>query len=332
MNEPIRYCITIDTEEEWDWNTGYPTGPTRVQNIQQLPRFQQLANTYGAAVVYFTNYAVLADPQSRQIIQDLAREPRTEIGLHIHPWNTPPLDPEATVSERNSYLHNLPWPEAKAKLDSVLAAFASANLKPTSYRGGRYSSSPQIQHYLRELGLGVDCSVLPYISWKDDGAPDFRNRDATPQRHEHHGQPIWELPLTLGPTRLPVSRWMNILRLAKSKVGRTLRITGILERLGIVSQVWLNLENPDAGDIVKYLGVLRKLRPPFVSFTLHSSSLLQCGSPYVPTQAHVDRIYERTESMLKLLNSWPEFAPATMTEIAQHLENAHAHHRNESTR
>ena len=81
MPEAIRYCVTVDTEEEWDWNSGYPTGPTRTANIALLPLFQKWVSDSGNAVVYFTNHAVLADPESRAVIQQLAETPRVEIGL-----------------------------------------------------------------------------------------------------------------------------------------------------------------------------------------------------------------------------------------------------------
>ena len=326
MPEPIRYCVTVDTEEEWDWNSGYPTGPTRPENIRRLPEFQERMTAVGAAAVYFTNHAVLADPIGRAIIRELSTKPNVEIGLHIHPWNTPPLAPVDKVSARDSFLHNLPWDEQRAKLDSTLAAFAEAGLKPTSFRGGRYSTSPQIQDHLRAAGVWVDCSVLPFNTWADDGAPDYRTRGLAPVRkppQQLGGQAVWELPLTYGYTRRNQAFWHRALTLADSRVGRGLRLTGILDRTGIVSKAWLNFENPLGERMLQFLAVLRRLRPPFVSFTLHSSSLLPGGSPYNRTAADVAKMLERAETVLNRLRDWPEFQPATMTEIATHLETTH---------
>ena len=326
MPEPIRYCVTVDTEEEWDWNSGYPTGPTRTENIALLPEFQGRMTASGAAVVYFTNHAVLADPVSRRIIQVLAAKSNVEIGLHIHPWNTPPLAPAEKVPVRDSFLHNLPWDEAKAKLDATLAAFREAGLKPTSFRGGRYSTSPRIQNHLRDAGIWVDCSVLPFNTWADDGAPDYRKRGLEPVRHAPRfdgDRPLWELPLTFGYTRQAHHFWDRALKSADSKLGRALRLTGILDRTGIASKAWLNFENPLGERMLQFLAVLRRLRPPFVSFTLHSSSLLPGGSPYNRTATDVARMLDRADNALKLLRDWPEFQPATMTEIATHLETTH---------
>src|SRR4029079_5088433 len=108
MPAPTPFVVTVDTEEEWDWSSGYPTGPTRTANIRELPRFQDACENRGAAVTYFVNHAVLANPESRAFILALARRPHVEIGMHIHPWNTPPIQSVERVPERESFLHNLP--------------------------------------------------------------------------------------------------------------------------------------------------------------------------------------------------------------------------------
>jgi hypothetical protein len=326
MPEPIRYCVTVDTEEEWDWNSGYPTGLTFVRNIAELPKFQAVCEKAGAAVVYFTNHAVLSDTAATATIQELATRPRTEIGLHIHPWNTPPVAPVSSVSPRDSFLHNLPWYEQAAKLSSTLDAFRAAGITPTSFRGGRYSTSPAIQDFLRDNGVWVDCSVLPWNTWADDGAPDFRPRGLDPVRlppRQPGDNPMWELPLTFGFTRRPFGLWAKILAAADTKLGRLFRLTGVLDRSGIASRTWLNFENPLGNQILKFLAALRNARPPFVSFTLHSSSLMSGGSPYARTPADVARILENVERTLATVAGWPDFTPATVTEIATHLEAAH---------
>lgn len=326
MPEPIRYCVTVDTEEEWDWNSGYPTGPTSVRNIAELPAFHDVCEKAGAAVVYFTNHAVLSDPAATAIIQGLAKRPRTEIGLHIHPWNTPPVAPTPAVPARDSFLHNLPWDEQRAKLTATLDAFRTAGLAPTSFRGGRYSTSSQIQDFLRDHGLWVDCSVLPWNTWADPGAPDYRQRNLAPVRipPRHAGdKPVWELPLTFGSTRRPFGLWKKVLGAADTAVGRAVRLTGLLDRLGLVSRAWLNFENPLGKPVLKFLAALRKARPPFVSFTLHSSSLMPGGSPYARTAEDVARIRDNAAKVLATVAGWSDFQPATVTEIAAHLEAAH---------
>src|SRR5437868_5336274 len=85
------YLVTIDTEEEWDWSAGWPTGQPSVTNIRALPKFQRLCSDYGIRPTYFTDLAVLSDEVARQTLLEVSACPGVEIGMHIHPWNTPPL-------------------------------------------------------------------------------------------------------------------------------------------------------------------------------------------------------------------------------------------------
>jgi hypothetical protein len=327
MPSSVPFVVTVDTEEEWDWSSGYPTGPTRTANIRELPRFQDACERSGAAVTYFVNHAVFAHPDSRAAVLDLAKRPRVEIGMHIHPWNTPPLQPAERVPERDSFLHNLPPELALAKLDAVYATFAECGLRPVSFRGGRYSTSPLIQGWLRERGFVADASVLPYSSWADDGAPDYRGRGPRPVRLPGD-PPLWELPLSYGYTRRPFGLWRRVLAAGEGPL-RPLRLVGILSRLGVVEKSWLNFENPLGGRMDLLIRALRRMNAPYLCFTLHSSSLLPGGSPYAPDAAAVDRLFRTLTDTLPRLAADKGLVPATVAEIAHRLEaERHARDRN----
>lgn len=332
MAPPTRYSVTIDTEEEWDWARGYPTGPTSVTNIQNLPAFQDRLDRHGAKATYFTNHAVLTDPAAREVILALANRPNVEIGLHIHPWNTPPVAPAERVSPRESFLHNLPWAETERKLDATFEAFDAAGLKPTSYRGGRYSTSPAIQVYLRDRDVVADCSVLPFNTWADDGAPDFRDRDLTPHRlpprHDGDGA-LWELPLTFGYIGKSFDLWRRAFRLFDSPGISKLPFGGVAGRLFGARKCWLNFENPLGEGMTDLFDVVRSLDLPYACFTMHSSSLLPGGSPYAKSRADADALLTRVDETLTTLNRRTDFVWSTVTETAHHLEATHAGHRHQ---
>jgi hypothetical protein len=331
MPAPTPFVVTVDTEEEWDWSSGYPTGPTRTANIQQLPRFQGTCAKSGAAVTYFVNHAVLANPEARAIILELAQRPRVEIGMHIHPWNTPPLQEVEHVPERDSFLHNLPPGLALAKLDTVYNAFREHGLTPVSFRGGRYSTGPLIQQWLRERGFVADASILPYTNWKDAGAPDYRTRDPRPVRLPGEA-PLWEIPLSFGYTRRPFGFWHRALAIAEGPL-RPLRLVGALSKLGIVEKAWLNFENPLGARMPALIRVFRKMNWPYLCFTLHSSSLLAGGSPYAPDAAAVETLYRTLTHTLQQLAADKGCTPATMAEIAHRLEaERDARNRNQPSR
>src|SRR5437867_3895592 len=62
--------------------------------------------------------AVFDDPEARQILLEVARQKHVEIGMHIHPWNTPPYAPDRPVNARDTFVHNLPSEVVLPKLES----------------------------------------------------------------------------------------------------------------------------------------------------------------------------------------------------------------------
>lgn len=322
--------FTIDTEEEWDWATGWPREGYGVRNIAALPGFREQCRSYGIAFTCFTNHAVLADAEARRLVGELAREPQVEIGLHVHPWNTPPLAEK--VDARNSFLHNLPFDLARAKLDETLRLGREIGLAPTSYRGGRYSTSPEIRRHLAERGFLVDSSAVPYTTWHDDGAPDYGDRDPWPCRETFGDRPLWTLPLSRGFTRPSFRFWSGVYDgIARSWLGR-LRVIGILEKLHIVRKVWLNFEQHDVDDMMALVPVLEKMGVPYLCFTMHSSTLLPGGSPYASSDADVRRFTKNVTTTLARLRDRGA-KPVTMTEVARHLEaDADARARYQSAR
>jgi hypothetical protein len=47
------------------------------------------------------------------------------------------------------------------------------------------------------------------------------------------------------------------------------------------------------------------------------------GNPYTPGPADEERIFARMEEVFGTIADWPEFQPATMTEVALRLEKEH---------
>lgn len=317
------FSMTIDTEEEWDWGAGWPTTDLRLENVAGLPRFQEICTHHGVATTYFVNQAVLDDPGARRTILDLSRMERVEIGMHIHPWNTPPLAANRPVTPRETFLHNLPPSDIRAKLESVHGAFRESGLKPLTFRGGRYSSGGPIHDFLREKQFVADASVVPFSTWKDEGAPDYRTRGLEPVRlppSREGAPPLWEIPLTLGFTRKPFRLWRALYETVEGSILGKLRLIGIAEALGLVRKVWLNFEEPLGLHMLAFLTLLRRMGLPCICFTVHSSSLMAGKNPYTPTSRDEDRLFGQLEEVFSAIAEWPEFQPATVAEIATKLE------------
>lgn len=318
---PTLYTITVDTEEEWDWSAGWPIDNLSVSNVEALPRFDDVCARHGARVTYFTNHAVLKDPKASTILLKLAKRPRVEIGMHIHPWNTPPGILNEKVVARDTFLHNHPPDIIRAKLTTVYQAFEALGLKPTSFRGGRYSSGGVIHDFLRDKGFLADASVVPYTTWFDDGAPDYRDRDLLPRRlppRVDGEAPLWEVPLSFGYTRRPISFWAGLFNSLEG--GPLRRLIGLASRIGLARKAWLNFENELGRDMLPFLRLLRDQQLPAVCFTLHSSSLKAGGNGYTPDETARERLFTYLDAILTEVAGWNDFKPATVTEVAQHLE------------
>ena len=61
---------------------------------------------------------------------------------------------------------------------------------------------------------------------------------------------------------------------------------------------------------------------------LHSSSLLAGGSGFTRTVADRERVFASIDEVLGTVRTWNDFQPATVTEVANHLEQHHARSRN----
>lgn len=324
--------VTVDTEEEWDWSAGWPTGRPQVSNVSRLPKFQELCARYSIRPTYFVDLAVLDDHVACGVILDLAKRDDVEIGMHIHPWNTPPILDIRPVTARETFLHNLREDLITAKLTSVYDRFLELGLRPTSFRGGRYSSGGQVTEFLLDHGFRADASVLPMTTWPDDGAPDYRHRDLMPRRlapRRDGEQSLWEIPLTLGFTRKPLEFWRRCYEAVETSWLRRLRLIGIAERLRIVRKVWLNFESPLSEKMFDFLPLLQAMQLPAICFTIHSSSLVAGKGPYTRVDADEIRLFQRMESVFRWLAESEGFSPITMTELAHQLEgDYHARTRN----
>src|ERR1041384_5273221 len=113
MSRTIRQIVSIDTEED-NWQPRRDGVP--IENIRELPRLDSLFQRLGVRATYFTTHQVAIQEWAADILRQL-QDGGAEIGAHLHPWNTPPLDEPFTP--RNSMLANLPAALQLAKLERL---------------------------------------------------------------------------------------------------------------------------------------------------------------------------------------------------------------------
>src|SRR5436309_6897419 len=132
--------ISIDTEED-NWSPSRDA--VSVGNIRELPRLARFFERLGVRPTYLVNYQVAIDPCASGVLRDVTGQgSNAEIGAHLHPWNTPPLD-EAFVP-CNSMLRNLSADLQRAKLGRLTATLADAfDTRPRVFRAGRFGVGPE---------------------------------------------------------------------------------------------------------------------------------------------------------------------------------------------
>jgi hypothetical protein len=170
-----------------------------VTNVAELARLAFIPREFGLPLTLLVTYRVAEDPAACRVLSSWRDRYGAEIGLHLHPWNTPPFperhDPEPVRSER------LPRALLREKFANLTAQVQTAlNQTPRSFRMGRFDAGPQVWSLLPEFGLTVDSSVAP-LTLKPIGprsflapADPFPLSDLGPW-----GGNVLEVPLTMVP-------------------------------------------------------------------------------------------------------------------------------------
>lgn len=317
----IYYTVTIDSEEEWDWDGPFPVENLETANIRQLDVFHSICLANGARPTYFVNHAVMSDNCSRDVILSIGEQESVELGMHIHPWNTPPILP-GPVKARDSFIHNLPRELALEKLETTYDTFVENGVTPTSFRGGRYSCGPVVQEFLFDRGFRVDASICPFSKWADEGAPDYSERDLRPVvvGANAAGESLWEVPLSRAYSRRPFHFWRKLLRFIEDSPLANLRLVGLAGRLNLLRQLWLNFESESIAQMRQFIRLATNWKIPHLCFTVHSSSLAVGPGPYCRTENDRRRILTAVDEILRQLSLDPRFVAVTISELADRLD------------
>ena len=194
------------TEDDWGQ---FSASRFSTKNIGRIPRFQELAERYGARPTYLVTYPVATDPSAVELLGAYQNRGRCEVGSHPHPWNTPPV--QEARSNYNSFMSNLPGELQYRKLrtlhETITTSFDRA---PTCHRSGRWGFSEEVARHLVRLGYVVDTSVSPSMDWSGSGGPDYSGYasesfiyriDPTPG---DEGGTLLEVPATIDFAQAPV--------------------------------------------------------------------------------------------------------------------------------
>ena len=316
----LLFVLSVDTEEEWDWDGPFPNRVISVDNVRHLPAFQDHANQLGLSTTYFLDYAVMENAHSREVLRDLYHNhSNIEYGAHLHPWVTPPKVPVS--SEADSHIVNLPIETVAEQLAFLTSAVKElTGRQPTAFRSGRWGISDPILEALVEQGYQVDSSIYPFYEneWFSCARYDSWPM-ALPQ--QTMGGPLIELPVTAGFNHQSFANAQRLHEVLEQSPWDNFRLIGILWALRLHRKIYLSPELSTASDMIALCKQMLRQEYPVIHMYLHSSSLLPGSTKYVRSDQDKARLLRRIDKVVTYLRSHCHIHPMTITEAALWLRD-----------
>ncbi len=281
-----RFLISVDTEEEFDWDGPFQrSGHTNV-SVGKLERFQSFVEKYGIKPVYFVDYSIVEDDDASAFLKSVVQSDRASIGVHMHPWINPPFEEE--VNNYNSFVGNLPKDLEEKKILKLREVIEEKiGKRPTIYRAGRYGVGPNSIDILSKLGFSIDSSVRSRFDYSGESGPDFAHIGPEPfwldQKHD-----LLELPLT--------TVFSGLLRkqgdLLSPLFNRSEMLRAVLSKSKMLERIPLTPEGVSAREAKEAIDVALDDQLKLLVFSFHSPSLSPGHTPYVQTSEDLNRFYD----------------------------------------
>lgn len=280
--------ITIDTEKDMCSSSGQWITPEKqsFNNITHglpatlIPLFSQL----GVHSTWLVSAEVMRSRESVAILRSI---PNAEFGAHLHGEQVAPSHEYDSSSTGSGTIMQCLYPidiEAQ-KLKTLTELFIeSFDTAPVSFRAGRYAVSNYTAKFLKTLGYRVDSSVVPHTRHAYPaphcGTVDFTDLPEVPYPVGKAGNiwepgqsSFWEIPITSMPRETGMGTQMN----------------PVWFRPGITTTA-------DLKKIIDHVAAQNRqgvCRPLVMMF--HSMEIMPAMSPYIQTQADVERFIASLE-------------------------------------
>lgn len=312
--------VVIDTEEEFDWRAPPSSLSRSVTNVHAMPLLQAVFDRLGVLPAYLVDHPVATDPVAAGILRGFADAGRCEIGAHLHPWVTPPV--EESVDAWHAFACNLPPDLERRKLETLTHAIVDAfGRQPRIFRAGNYGIGPHTPGFLAELGYEVDTSVVPYTDFRPQGGPNFDDWTATPFRTT---EGIVELPLSAGFAGQFADKGHKVFRKLHRGVARALRLPGIAARLSLLERLRLSPEGHTLEDMQRLTMASLVRGERLFMMSLHSSSLLPGATEYVRSEAERTAFIERIDAYIAFFQQHLQGRAVGVSAVAEALSAGRA--------
>ncbi len=287
-----RFLISIDTEEEFDWDGPFQrSGHTNI-SVKKLQRFQSFVEKFDIKPVYFVDYSIVEDDEAAAFLKSVTERDTASIGVHLHPWINPPFEEE--VNSFNSFAGNLPKElEEKKILNLRQVIEEKTGKRPVVYRAGRYGVGPNSIEILLKHGFTIDSSVRSRFDYSSESGPDFAHIGPEPFWLDKNRR-LLELPLTTVFSGL-LRKQADIL---SASFNRSSLIRGLFSKLKILERIPLTPEGVSAREAKEAIDVALDDQLNLLVFSFHSPSLSSGHTPYVQTDQDLDRFYDWWRSVI----------------------------------
>ncbi len=281
-----RFLLTIDTEEDFDWDKPLARDSHNTHHVPKLEKFQEFCENEGVVPVYLVDWPIANSRTAKEILREPVLAGRAEIGVQLHPWVNPPFHEE--VTQENSFAGNLPPDLEEAKLKALRDAIEdNFGVAPLIYRAGRYGLGPNTGELLQRHGIAIDTSVRPLFDYSSAGGPDYREHPLHPYWVDE-GKTLLELPLT--------STFWGMLRrqggFIYPRLWRLPSMRGVLARLGLLERVPLTPEGVSVEEAIRGIDMALDDDVPMLVLSFHSPSLRPGSTPYVRNDDDLDALYD----------------------------------------
>ncbi|MBF0531385.1 MAG: hypothetical protein HQK55_19370 [Deltaproteobacteria bacterium] len=307
----MKLAVTIDVEEEGLFTGRYASGSAPCENVTRLALLDSLFSKYEIRPTLLVTYQAARDPSRLAQLIDLADKWRGEIGAHLHPWNTPPLQqagPRLLSSEET------PRELLSAKLETLVTTLQGAGIDPASFRMGRFNLGPRMLSILNDTGFKVDSSICPMRKYH--AGPDHLAAPTDP----YHPDPscptkpgkssILEVPLTVLPVIPGMGYWADQAVKAYPSVAKP--VVWLAKNIGSLSAqpFWLGLRR------LKTAARLHRRRGGrVITVFFHSSELLPDGCPQHRTEEDTHLFLNKLSLFFSWLRQEQGFESVTLAEL-----------------
>ncbi|WP_440903463.1 polysaccharide deacetylase family protein [Catenovulum sp. SX2] len=325
--QKVKFVISVDTEEEWDWSGPFPQKDFSVDNVQQIPAFQKFCQKLGIKPSYFVDYAVANDPASVAILNSAVAGGKGEIAAHLHPWCNPPYYGQTTEFE--SHVINLPIEQVEAKLEQLTDKLKTVfNTEPRAFRTGRWGISGDVLKLLVKFGYDIDSSVYPYYSHKFftcQGAPihpywpDYANVVKAGEQRS-----LLQIPVSVGFNNTNFALSSKFHRLLEESWLNHLRPVGLAWHTGLLRKHYLCPELASASDMICLAKNMLKRGETVFHMYLHSSSLLTSATGFMKDGEGAHTILERIQPVFEYLQQNADVECMTISQVADWFKQEQA--------